>query len=79
MNKLFAIDEKNNEVVISESQKGSKKIIFKERISQKENVTLYNAVMTLTAMSRNDNLDLRLFKAMDKICQELYNKYKEAV
>ncbi len=78
MNKLFAIDEKNIEVVISESQKGSRKIIFKERISQKENEILYYAVMTLTAMSRNDNLDIRLFKAMDKICQELYTKYKGA-
>ncbi len=79
MNKLFAIDEKNNEVIVSESQKRSKKIIFKERISQKENAILYNAVLTLTAMSRNDDLEISLFKAMDKICQELYAKYKGAV
>ena len=79
MNKLFAIDEKNNEVIVSESQKGSKKIIFIERISQKENETLYNAVVTLTIMSRNDNIDINLFKAMDKICQGLYAKYKGTV
>lgn len=79
MNKLFAIDEKNNEVIVSESQKGSKKVIFIERISQKENETLYNAVVTLTTMSRNDNIDINLFKAMDKICQGLYTKFKGAV
>ena len=76
MNKLFAIDENTQEIIVSESPKGSTKIHFLERIARKENEILYTAVLTLTGMSREDDLDMRLFKAMDKVCQGLYAKYK---
>lgn len=76
MNKLFAIDEQSKEIIVSESPKGSMKINFIERIAQKDNEILYNAVLTLTSMSKDDALDSKLFKAMDKICQELYDKSK---
>jgi len=76
MNKLFAIDEKTEEVIVSESPKGSKQIHFIERIGRKENEILYQAVMTLTCMSKDADLDLSLFKAMDKVCQGLYAKHK---
>jgi hypothetical protein len=76
MNRLFAIDEVSQEISVSESPKGSMKINFLERISRKDNEILYNAVLTLTAMSKDPDLDVALFKAMDKICQGLYARYK---
>ena len=76
MSKLFAIDENTQEIIVSESPKGSTKINFLERIARKENEILYTAVLTLTGMSREEDLDIRLFKAMDKVCQDLYAKYK---
>ena len=76
MSKLFAIDENTQEIIVSESPKGSTKIHFLERITRKENEILYTAVLTLTGMSREEDLDMRLFKAMDKVCQDLYSKHK---
>ena len=76
MSKLFAIDENTQEIIVSESPKGSTKINFLERIARKENEILYTAVLTLTGMSREEGLDMRLFKAMDKVCQDLYAKHK---
>ncbi len=76
MNKLFAIDEKTQEIIVSESSKGSNKINFLERIARKDNEILYNAVLTLSSISKAPELDIKLFKAMDKICQEVYDKHK---
>lgn len=76
MNKLFAIDEKTQEVIVSESPKGSTKIIFSERINKKDNETLYNAVRTLSSITKATELDITLFKAVDKICQSVYEKQK---
>lgn len=75
---LFAIDQNTNEVIVSESPKGSNKINFIERIKKEENVILYNAVVTLSSISSSSNLDVSLFKAMDKVCQLIYNKHKES-
>lgn len=75
---LFAIDQNTNEVIVSESPKGSNKINFIERIKQEENVILFNAVVTLSSISNSSNLDVSLFKAMDKVCQLIYNKHKES-
>jgi hypothetical protein len=76
MNKnfLFAIDQDKEEVIISESPKGSMKINFIERIGRNENEMLYNAVITLTSITKDPNFDAALFKAMDKVCQLIYNK-----
>jgi hypothetical protein len=78
MNKnfLFAIDQDKEEVIISESPKGSMKINFIERIQRKENEVLFNAVLTLTAITKDPNFDAAIFKAMDKVCQLIYNKSK---
>lgn len=76
-NFLFAIDEQTKEVIISESPKGSNKINLIERIGQKENQILYHAVETLTAITKDPNFDAALFKAMDKICQLIYNNHKK--
>jgi len=75
-NFLFAIDQDNEEVIISESPKGSMKINFIERIQRKENEVLFNAVLTLTAITKDPNFDAAIFKAMDKVCQLIYNKSK---
>jgi hypothetical protein len=75
-NFLFAIDQDKEEVIISESPKGSMKINFIERIQRKENEVLFNAVLTLTAITKDPNFDAALFKAMDKVCQLIYNKSK---
>ncbi len=78
MNKsyLFALDEQTNEVVISESLKGSMKINFIERVGKKENEILFNAVVTLTSITKNAKFDESLFKAMDKVCQLMYIQHK---
>lgn len=76
MNKLFAIDESNQEIIVSKSQIRSREVNFLERIAKKDNETLYTAVQTLVGISKETNLDVKLFKAMDKICQDLYTKFK---
>ncbi len=75
---LFAIDVNTSEVIVSESSKGSNKVIFLERIKRDENEILYNAVLTLTSLTRSPNLDVPVFKAMDKVCQMVYKKHKES-
>jgi len=77
MNMLFAIDQNTNEIIVSESPKGSNKINLVERIKREENAILYNAVVTLSSISSASNLDISLFKAMDKVCQMIYVKHKE--
>jgi hypothetical protein len=77
MNMLFAIDQNTNEIIVSESPKGSNKINLVERIKREENIILYNAVVTLSSISNSSNLDISLFKAMDKVCQLIYGKYKQ--
>ncbi|RRQ45073.1 hypothetical protein [Chryseobacterium sp. SC28] len=74
---LFAIDTDTEEVIVSESPKGSNKINFIERIKRQDNVILYNAVATLTGLSTASDFDATIFKAMDKVCQMLYNKHRE--
>lgn len=75
-NFLFAIDQDKEEVIISESPKGSMKINFIERIQRKENEMLFSAVITLTSITKDPNFDAAIFKAMDKVCQLIYNKSK---
>jgi hypothetical protein len=75
-NNLFAIDPQTQEVIVSESPKGSSKINFIERISRQENELLYNAVTILTNISQAPDLDIPVFKAMDKVCQLIYGKGK---
>ncbi len=77
MNMLFAIDQNSNEIIVSDSPKGTNKINLLERIKREENVILYNAVVTLTSISNSSNLDISLFKAMDKVCQLIYSKHTE--
>lgn len=79
MNKnfLFATDAKSEEVIVSESPKGSNKINFIERISREDNDMLYQAVITLTAVTQSSPFDTAIFKAMDKVCQLMYQQYKE--
>jgi hypothetical protein len=71
---LFALDKNTDEVIVSESAKGSNKITFIKRISKQENGLLYSAVVILTNISTAENLDVALFKAMDKVCQMIYSK-----
>lgn len=77
MNILFAIDSHTQEVIVSDSPKGSKKINFIERIARQENVVLYNAVVTLTSLTNSTYFDTKIFNAMDKVCQMIYNNYKD--
>jgi hypothetical protein len=74
---LFAIDLNTEETIVSDSPKGSSKINFIERIGRQDNEILYNAVVTLTSISNSSNPDTAIFKAMDKVCQTIYNKHKE--
>jgi hypothetical protein len=77
-NFLFALDAATEEVLVSESPKGSNQINFIERIKRKENEILYSAVVTLTNITQSSDFDASLFKAMDKVCQTAYNKHNSA-
>jgi hypothetical protein len=79
MNKslLFAIDIHTQEVIVSDSSNGSNKINFIERIKQSDNDMLYNAVQTLTSITKSSSFDAKIFKSMDKVCQMMYGKHKE--
>jgi hypothetical protein len=72
MDKLFAIDPGTEEVIVSASPKGSKTINFVERVNRKDNELLYQAVTTLTMLSAAPTFDVKIFKAMDKVCQLVY-------
>lgn len=74
---LFAIDTNTEEVIVSDSPKGSNKINFIERIGRQDNVNLFKAVEILTNLSSDSNLDTSIFKAVDKVCQMIYKKHKE--
>jgi hypothetical protein len=75
-NYLFAIDEKTEEVIVSESPKGSNKINLIERISRQKNEMLFSAVKTLSLITKEEELDMSIFKAMDKVCQGIYTRSK---
>lgn len=76
---LFAIDIEKEEVIVSESAKGSNRVDFIERIGRDENEILFYAVTTLTSIAKASNFDVSVFKAMDKTCQLIYTKYKESL
>lgn len=78
-NKLFAIDINTEEIIVSDSPKGSKKINFIERVKRQDNDILYNAIITLTSITKTPNFDITIFKAMDKVCQIIYDKHKETI
>ena len=71
---LFAIDTKTEEVIVSDSPKGSNEIKFIERIKRQDNEVLYNAIVALTSITKDPNFDVTIFKAMDKVCQMIYTK-----
>ena len=81
MNKvfLFAVDLNAEEVIVSDSSKGNNKINFIERIKRSDNDAIYNAVRTLTSITKSTNFDVAIFKSMDKVCQIMYNKHKETI
>jgi hypothetical protein len=76
--RLFAIDAEKEEVNVSESPKGSNQIKLLERVKKSENEMLFKAVETLTCITKDNNFDAAIFKAMDKVCQMIYEKHKES-
>ena len=66
MTLLFAIDLNMEEVIVSNSQKGSNKINFIKRIKRKENELFFNAVSTLTSISKASDFDISIFKECGK-------------
>lgn len=74
---LFAIDINTHEVIISESCKGTNKINFIERVKQSDNDMFFNAVVTLTSITKSSNFDTKIFKSMEKVCQMIYHKHKD--
>ena len=77
MSILFAIDSNTEETIVSASQKGSNKINFIERVKRSDKEVLFNAVVTLTSITNTANFDIKMFNAMDKVCQLIYSKYKQ--
>ncbi len=78
-NLLFAININTEEVIVSDSSKGSNKVNFIERIKRSDNEMFFNAVITLTSITKSSNFDTAIFKSMDKVCQMMYNKYKKTI
>ncbi|MDC3209459.1 hypothetical protein OAT96_01795 [Chitinophagales bacterium] len=76
---LFAIDTNTKEVIVSNSSKGSNEVNAVERIKRSDNIIIYNAVQTLTSITKSTNFDEAIFKSMDKVCQMLYQKHKETI
>jgi hypothetical protein len=76
-NLLFAVDTNTEEVIVSDSPKGSNKVNFIERIGRKDNEMLYNAVVNLTSFTKVPDFDAASFKKKDKECQILYDKHKK--
>jgi hypothetical protein len=76
-NLLFAIDTNTEEVIVSDSPKGSNKVNFIERIGRNDNEMLYNAVVNLTSITKAPDFDAASFKKKDKECQILYDKHKK--
>jgi len=74
---LFALDLKTDEILISESEKGSNKVNLIERIQRNKNELLFDAIVTLTRIASSADIDLAIFKAMDKVCQMIYSKHVE--
>jgi hypothetical protein len=74
---LFAIDFKSEEILVSESEKGVNKVNFIERIERNTNELLFDAVVVLTRIANSTDVDLAIFKAMDKVCQMVYTKHIE--
>jgi hypothetical protein len=77
-NLLFAIDNNTDEIIVSDSSKGSNKINFIERVKRQDNDIFFNAVLTLTSITKSSNFDSEIFNSMDKVCQIIYNKHNEA-
>ncbi|MFN5911443.1 MAG: hypothetical protein ACK45H_08925 [Bacteroidota bacterium] len=71
---LFAIDRNTQETIVSETEKGSNKVNFLERIPRNSNELLFEAVILLTNVTHSPNFDTAIFKAMDKVCQMIYEK-----
>ena len=76
MNMLFALDPKTDEVIVSASPKRSKSINLVERIKRTDNPLLHQAVQTLTLITTAPTLDVKLFKAMDRVCQMIYTNHQ---
>jgi hypothetical protein len=76
-NLLFAIDSNTEEVIVSNSPKGSNKVNFIERIGRNDNERLYHAVEALTSLAKAPDFDAVAFKKKDKECQILYDKHKK--
>lgn len=74
---LFAIDHDREEVIVSDSPKGSNKINFKARISRQDNNNLYKAVELLTSIASDPEFDTSIFTMADKVCQMIYDKHIE--
>ncbi len=74
---LFAIDMNAEEVIVSDSPKGSNNVNFIERIRRQDNADLFKAVELLTSLSSASNFNTSIFKAADKVCQLIYNQHKE--
>lgn len=72
---LFAVDLNAEETIVSESSKGSNTIESIARIPRAANEVLFDAVVLLTKISKSSPLEPSIFKASDKLCQEIYAKH----
>jgi hypothetical protein len=74
---LFAIDEPRAEILVSESAQGSNAIQPVARIPRNENPLLYDAVSLLTRITEAPDIDTAVFKAMDKVCELMWEKMRK--
>lgn len=74
---LFAISPDNTEVLVSQSAPKSNAIESVERIAKADNEALFHSVSAMTVIAKSPLMDMAIFKATDKVCQLLYQKWME--
>ena len=71
---LFATDPQTNEILVSESAPGSNTIIPLARIPRADHPLLFDAANLLTQMTTSPLFDANVFKAMNKVCELMFEK-----
>ena len=71
---LFATDPQTNEILVSESAPGSNAITPLARIPRADHPLLFDAVDLLTRMTTSPQFDPAVFKALNKVCELMYEK-----
>jgi hypothetical protein len=77
MNYLFTINPGNEDVIVGKSPNGSTKVEMVAKVPKEENEALWHLVAALTEVSEAENIDEKLFEAIDNACQICFSNHKK--